>query len=214
MGDNVTGAENQQERPDIGHQTSDVGYPESSETTRHAPLTRKASISYLNGAAHDATLNKRKRIRFSQHGKEWLEVLQDILLHIGCNSWTYKEGKGRDIYVLETLCKDITFKYLPSSREEKIFYLKGFFDAEGGVPHNGKRFYIQLTQKDKKKMEFLKRCLEEFGIMCGKVHNPSKRINPDYWRIYISANSWGKFAERIGSYHPVRNEILRERVKI
>jgi intein-encoded DNA endonuclease-like protein len=43
-------------------------------------------------------------------------------------------------------------------------YLRGFFDAEGGIPRNGKRFYIQLAQKDYEKMTALKKMLSDIGI--------------------------------------------------
>lgn len=120
------------------------------------------------------------------------------------------------MYVLETLCKELDFSFNPKnlSKEEKVAYLKGFFDAEGGVPHNGGRFYVQLVQKNLPKIELIKKLLIELGIKSGKIHNPSKRIDPDYWRIFILADSYKKFANLIGSLHPIKSDIFRKRVMI
>jgi len=213
MSKNVSGADNQQEtKPSTQlFECSGVG---SSETIRRAPLvSRREVIAYLSGAAHDATINKRRRIRFAQKYPEWLRLLQQLLDVLGYNSWIYKEGKDREVYVLETLCPEVRFDFKPAelSRKVKIAYLRGFFDAEGGVPRNGKRFYIQLVQKDRTKIELVAGLLSEIGIECGKIHNPSVRIDPDYWRVYVLANSHGRFASVVGSYHPIKARILAER---
>jgi len=56
--------------------------------------------------------------------------------------------------------------------------------------------------------------LVSFGIHCGKVHNPSHRIDPDYWRFFISRKSHNDFAKIIGSWHPRKEKILEIRMKI
>ena len=214
MSENAIGAENQQgsPRPNIQFLASDP-----SETTRRTPTTKYQIIAYLNGAIHDATLNKGKRIRFAQKNKQWLENLQGLLKQIDCNSWIYKEGKDRNIYVLETLCKDLDFRFDPSrlrDNSEKAFYIRGFFDAEGGIPHTKDRFYIQLVQKDLDKTNKIKTMLSDIGIESGKIHNPSKKVDPDYWRIFISSKHHKKFAEIVNSYHPVKSKIFCDRMKI
>jgi len=118
--------------------------------------------------------------------------------------------------VLETLCRNLDFSFNPLNltNREKVAYVKGFFDAEGGIPHKAGRFYIQLVQKDLRKIETLKSLLVNLGIESGKIHNPSKRVDPDYWRIFISSRGYKKFAEIINSYHPLKAEIFRQRMKI
>jgi len=121
------------------------------------------------------------------------------------------------LYVLETVCKDLSFGFDPricQSASQKISYIKGFFDAEGGIPRNGKRFYIQLSQKDYQKIGLLKKFLADLEIESGKVHNPSKQVDPDYWRIFIATNSHKKFADIINSDHPIKKEIFRQRMMI
>ena len=166
---------------------------------------------------HDASLNKGRRVRFVQKYPGWLHVLQTLLERIQAHSWIYKEGKDRNLYVLETTSRELSFDFnllKLKSKSEKSSYLRGFFDAEGGVPRNGKRFYIQLVQKDQPKIKFLKSMLDSLGIKSGKVHNPSKKIDPNYWRIFISSQSYKQFVCIIGSYHPVKAEILHTRMMI
>jgi intein-encoded DNA endonuclease-like protein len=212
MSKNVSGADNPQGSPLI---PINRDY-DPSETTRRAPSTKGEIVAYLNGAAHDASLNKGNRIRFVQKEKEWLETLQSFLKKINCNSWIYKEGKERNLFALETLCKEIDFVFNPSNLciKEKSFYVKGFFDADGGIPRNGKRFYIQFAQKSYEKIEWIKNILKELGINCGRIHNPSKDVNPNYWRIFVRIESHKKFAKVVGSLHPIKSAILVVRMVI
>ena len=191
MSDKVSSADNQQ-----GRFRSEIGKP--SETTRRAPYSEKEIKAYLLGALHDATFSSNRRFRYSQKGTEWLKALKALLKRIGYSSWIYKEGKGRDVYVLETLAKFLDFKCNPlkfKSNAEKIHYIRGFFDAEGGIPKNNKRFYIQLVQSDKHKLQKIKKILEELEIKTGKIHNPSIKVDPDYWRMYVLAKSHQRFAK-------------------
>jgi intein-encoded DNA endonuclease-like protein len=171
-----------------------------SETTRRAPFSQKAIKAYLLGALHDATFSSNRRYRFSQKGTEWLKFLQKLFKKVGYNSWIYKEGSDRDIYVLETLASFLDFSFNPrrlSGINEKVSYIRGFFDAEGGIPHNKEaRFYIQLVQKNKQKLVEIKRILSELNIDVGKIHNPSKKVDPDLWRIYILSNSKERFGKK------------------
>jgi intein-encoded DNA endonuclease-like protein len=93
-------------------------------------------------------------------------------------------------------------------------YVCGFFDAEGGVPHTNGVFYIQLVQKNYAKIQAIKQLLEDLGVESGKIHNPSYRVDPDSWRIFISRSDHALFAKRIGSWHPVKQEIFRKRMMI
>ncbi len=61
---------------------------------------------------------------------------------------------------------------------------------EGGIPRDEKaRFYIQLVQNDKEKLVKIKELLNDLVIETGKIHNPSYSVDPDYWRMYVLANS-------------------------
>jgi hypothetical protein len=50
--------------------------------------------------------------------------------------------------------------------------------------------------------------LVELGIKCGKTHNPSRRVDPSYWRFFVSSNSYKRFTQTIGSMHPRKKTAL------
>jgi len=211
MSENDSSADNQQGSP---MQTSDP-----SETIRRTPFNNKEEVkAYLLATLHDGTFSSNKRFRIAQKGKDWLEILKKLFRIVGFNAWIYKEGKERDVYVLETLASFLNFKFDPlklKSEKEKVAYIRGFFDAEGGIPQNkNSRFYIQLAVKDKNKLIKIKKILEYSGIKIGKIHNPSKNVKPDYWRIYVLAKSHTEFARLIGSWHPKKLKLLVERKMI
>jgi len=181
-------------------------------------MRQRIAIAYLNGALGDASRNKRSRIRYAQKYPEWLETLQRLLAEIGSASWIYREGKQRQVFILETCCPYLDFACDAErleTHDEKIAYIKGFFDAEGGVPRRADaKFYIQLVQKDQGKIEKLARVLSTLSIKTGKVHNPSVHVDPEYWRVFVSTSSHFAFARIIGSLHPIKGPILQTRMKI
>lgn len=102
-----------------------------SETTRRTPIAsvrQKEIMAYLQGAMHDASLNKGKRIRFVQKYREWLVVLQNLLAAINVRSWIYKEGKTRDLYVLETVCPYLRFDFDPRAFRRLVKRSRIFVD--------------------------------------------------------------------------------------
>ena len=187
----------------------------SSETTRET-LSVEICEAYLQGALHDGTFNKRnQRFRFCQIGSDWLKVLQSCLHITGNHSWIYKEGKYRKVYVLETLADFLDVNFDPLTLEtlaEKQAYIRGFFDAEGGIPKNpNSRFYIQLVQNGTMKLQKIKPILTELGISTGIIHNPSVKVDPDYHRMFVVSNSRSRFIETIGSWHPRKLKTLQQR---
>lgn len=142
-----------------------------------APLISKA---YLVGVLHDATARK-TTFRIATKSKDFAEVIQRGIINLGRKAWIYKEGKSRDIYIVE-FSKSI----LNNTKLE--------------------------SKKDKYKLLQLKKFLSELGILSGKVHNPSNRVDPNYWRFYISVKSYGKFAQIIGSSHPEKQRYLRMKI--
>jgi hypothetical protein len=201
-------ADNQQGRP--------RKLEEPSETTRQTPRLTEA---YMLGALHDGTYSvRRKTHRFSQANIGWLQLLQRLLEEIGHKAWLYREGKDRGVYVLETSAKFLSIDFDPcllTARDEKIAYIRGFFDAEGGVPRNiSSRFYIQLVQKNEPRLVWIHSTLTDMNISCGVIHIPSKRVDPDYFRFFISTRSHDDFGKIIGSWHPRKQLIFESRVKI
>ena len=178
---------------------------------RHASAEEIAA--YICGAAHDGTFSVRHRTtRFGQSDPRWLDVLQAALSRLGYRSWSYKEGASRALWVLETSWRSGSFPICTD--DEARGYVRGYFDAEGGVPRSlAARMYVQFVQKDRADLEACRRHLSCLGISTGKIHNPSVRVDPHYWRFYVSAQSHAAFVKTIGSWHPRKREILEERVR-
>jgi hypothetical protein len=173
--------------------------------------------AYLQGALHDGTQSHLHHThRFSQKGTDWLNRLATILTSLGHRSWLYQEGKDRSVFVLETSASFLDVEFDPNLlvlQDEQIAYVRGYFDAEGGLPQSpDARFYVQFTQKDRVELDKVKTILETLGITCGKMHNPSARIDPDYWRFFVRTRSHLAFASRIGSWHPIKELILQRKM--
>ena len=175
--------------------------------------------AYLLGAIHDGTYNKHHgTFRFSQANRKWLEHIQYILHELGHKSWIYREGRMRNVYALETTAAFLELAFDPlqlESQKERIAYIRGYFDAEGGVPRsNVSRLYIQLCQKNRVELTKVKNILEDLKIFCGVVHNPSKEVDPDYWRFFVRTGSHKRFMHLISSWHPRKRKIFHQRMKI
>ena len=180
---------------------------------------REEIMAYLQGALGDATYNKlHKTWRFSQSNRRWLVRLQNLLKQIGYRSWLYREGKRRRLYVLETTAKFLSIRNRPIDlwrQSEKIAFVRGFFDAEGGVPRDLKvRYYLQFSQKNHRELSLVRKMLEDVGIKRGRIHNPSKNVDPEYWRFFVRAQSYKDFTHLIGSWHPRKQKLLLNRMKI
>jgi hypothetical protein len=182
----------------------------------HAELlatSASGAWSYLFGAAHDATISSRhKTVRFGQKDVKWLTVLDLILKERGQKAWMYREGSTREFWVLETSAKWLTKEPSLSTSEERRAYARGYFDAEGGIPKNATaRFYIQFVQKDRADIVNLRTVLEDEGIVCGKLHRPTRKTDHPVWRFYVAAASQRDFVSRVGSWHPRKRSLLETR---
>lgn len=166
---------------------------------------------YLLGAMCDSTTNHlHKTIRFCQKDRNWLNVLRKILLNLGHNSWIYKEGRDRDLWVCETK----TF-YPQVENGSSLSFVRGFFDADGGMPKNSSsRLYFQFTQKSYEDIYLLKTIMEGHKINCGIPHVPSVKTNPGYWRIFVSAQSFDDFMLNVGSWHPSKRILIKTRMNM
>ena len=168
------------------------------------------SKAYLLGALHDGCQRK-YTCRIAQKYFSYVEEISNMIKSMGYNAWTYKEGKSREVYIVE-FSKSILNNVEIISTQDKIDYIQGYFDAEGSVSLNGSRMYIYLCQKNKKDLGQVKTFLEELGIACGEIHNPSAKEDPDYWRFFLSCKSYKNFAIKISSRHPIKNTILEKMI--
>lgn len=176
--------------------------------------TPRECTAYIAGAAHDGTFSRlHNTIRISQAVPAWLAVLQAVIHRLGSRSWVYREGVRR-VWVVESTFK-VGSPLNMATPGEKAAYARGYFDAEGGMPRNGdSRFYIQVTQKDHHDLQQVREFLEDLGVRCGRIHNPSARVDPGYWRFYVLARAHADFAARVGSWHPGKWPVLAARAGV
>ena len=177
----------------------------------------KPEIAYMHGAIHDGYIytgkSKGKVAVFTQKNKTWLENIKGIIEENNGKAWIFPQ---RDIHVLETKFGSLFQPRMLSSNKEKLEYISGFFDAEGGIPKDLQaRFYIQFVQKSKKELQEVADILGEFGIECGKLHQYDEKSK--CWRFFVKSNSWLKCIELLNSRHPekrarllhFRNQLLK-----
>lgn len=193
-----------------------IGVDPVETTRRRLSGAKKRELElYCLGALHDATHNhKHQTFRYSQSSIKWLRLMQEIFAKLNHKSWIYREGRDRFVWILETSAK-LDQSKKPVNIAEKIAYIRGYFDAEGGMPKSNRSFlYFQFCQKDKIDLQEVKKYLEEINIICGKIHNPSKNVDPNYWRFFVSRVSHSRFMELIGSWHPRKAKQIELRMKI
>lgn len=164
------------------------------------------SKAYFLGMLHDGT-QTRYTYRIAQKSEPSVQDLAQMVRDLGGNAWVYREGSNRRVFVVE-FSKSFLSGFEVSSIQDKIDYTRGYFDAEGSVPLNGSRFYAYFCQKDRTDLAEVRQYLEQLGISCGKIHNPSERIDPNYWRFFVRAKSYSDFARIIGSRHPAKRKVL------
>ena len=169
--------------------------------------------AYLMGAAHDATYSHlHNTTRFCQSDERWIQILGILLGRLGHNRWHYREGADRGCWIAETGWTATPLNL--DTAGEKRAYIRGYFDAEGGIPRSpADRFYIQFVQKDLVDLNNVRDLLLELGISCGVVHNPSHRVDPNYWRFYVLSPSREEFVRSVGSWHPRKRVALEERFR-
>jgi len=167
--------------------------------------------AYLLGALHDGT-TRRLTYRIVQKDREYIDFLLKGIQAFGQNAWMYQEGKTRQLFVVEfskAFLKDVVI----ASEQEKIDYIRGYFDAEGGVSRDASvRYYLYFAQKNLNDLQQVRNYLVDLGITCGVIHNPSKKVDPEYWRFFISVKSYERFAQIIGSWHPIKRQYLRMKI--
>jgi hypothetical protein len=215
--DNPSGADNQQGSP--SHPPCGGGVIPQRLNAELLAVGAKGLEAYLQGALCDGTQSTLHNThRFCQSNVGWLDVLSESLTILGYRSWKYREGRNRNLWVLETtapfLSKSFNARALVSE-PQGLDYVRGYFDSDGGMPSRfDARLYFQFCQKDRESLGVVKSILEQRSIDCGRVHNPSKQVDADYWRVYVLSGSHERFMRLVGSWHPKKRTQLEHRMKI
>ncbi len=175
--------------------------------------------AYLQGALKDGTRSaKHGTHRIGQSERQWLETLRTILDALGHRGWIYQEGRERRFWILETTATFLSVTFDASSlvmTDARLDYVRGYFDADEGMPREPTaRLYLQFCQKERNSLEHLTKILHHSGIESGRIHNPSVRVDPAYWRFFVKAGSHQRFISLVGSWHPRKRAQIEQRMKI
>lgn len=200
----------------------------------------ETNTAYIIGALRDGcfTVNKKYhvyRVRIYQKNKEWLEKIADKFYQTFGKKPRIEYDRRDGVWCLILDSKSVYDKLLElsefpgnqkiwktpktvleASQDIKKAYIRGFFDAEGGVPHiekkkqEQKNIRIYFSQVSKNALTELKTLIEEFGIKCGRISGPYFKIgykHPTYGLRIHGIKEVAKFSVLIGSMHP--EKILR-----
>ena len=99
----------------------------------------------------------------------------------------------------EKLSKLLNFN--PSTQEEKVSYLRGFYQSEGCYcNYKGKYYYINFTNKNKRLLDKVASFLADLGIrISGMYHRVCEKEHWANWQLYIYRQSEvEKFKQIIG----------------
>ena len=109
-------------------------------------VLRGVSLSYVLGAMHDGTV-RRRTIRISQREESYVCFLLELIEANGGRAWTYREGKQRNLYVVE-FSRTWMASHSLRTRRDRIDYFRGYFDAEGGLPEDpGNQPYLTSPRR-------------------------------------------------------------------
>ena len=154
---------------------------------------------FIVGACEDGTFyySQKKNahiLEIEQNNLEWLQFVKNaffVVYNKECRIDKKKSGYYRlscyskEIYNELAKIRNNFSGILQKSKDYKIGFLQGAFDAEGSV-HN-KRFSIRIYSKKKELILIVRRLLEEFHIKTGKIHT-DKRSNVFMLPIYGKQN--------------------------
>src|SRR5438132_9097005 len=164
--------------------------------------------SYLLGAMHDGTVLQRT-LRISQREEEYVVFLRALILAKGKRAWTYREGRTRNLFVVE-FSRILLDGHRLRTRKEIIHYVRGYFDAEGAVASPvASAPYLYFGQRNRLDLEELRGLLCGLKVTCGKIHNPSCQVDSDYWRFFVSRRSNRKVREASWIMAPKEGSMAR-----
>ena len=148
--DKPTGADNQQGSPP--HSPFVCGVTPQRLHAELLAVGAKGLEAYLQGALRDGTRSAMHRThRFCQSQRDWLVVIGLALSSLGQKSWIYREGRNRNLWVLETSAKFLSLDFDADDLVGTLYglsYVRGYFDSDGGMPRDSKaRLYFQLAKR-------------------------------------------------------------------
>ncbi len=182
-------------------------------------------VFYLLGALRDASVDVRRgknyEIKIYQKEKSWLDVVNDMVLnsfgisgnlHGNLLRFTNKSFVLKMLEISEMSSPQTDWKtpsiVLTASMQQKLVYIQGFWDAEGGLPENpenSNQKYISFDQKNKEAISFLRDQLCLIGF------NPTNlTFTGNVWQFRLTRKKeLIRFAKEIGSRHKEKGARLK-----
>ncbi len=179
-------------------------------------------VAYILGILRDATIDIRKgknyELKIAQKESSWLEYLNKILYknfnisgkitnHVNGSKILRINGKKfvEEIVAISEFKVPQELWDTPSiikkqNIELQLAYLRGFFDAEGGLPKDplmAKQKYISFSQKNRESLEFIRK------ILIRKKFQPTNiTFCGNVWEFRLTRkNEMINFCDIVGSSH-------------
>ena len=166
-------------------------------------------IDYLAGLVlGDGDLYYRRskneyRIRISDSSREFLEMISIFVEKLlGINVRIYRHSKYK-CFILVIYNKELYHRIVKriekNLREPTIAFIRGLFDAEGGVNKSvNKVIRIHFTNKDRRIINIVSKTLEELGVK----HYITKAGNNKYKIFICNKRNTLKFLYLVKTLHP------------
>lgn len=200
-----------------------------------------SELAYIIGALRDGCFTRKRenyiyRIRVYQKDKAWILQLAKKFQQLFDKKPAIEFDNRKNVFNLRLDSKKIyegltklaeypgnqkrwkTPKWiLKSPQRIQKEYVKGFFDAEGGVPHVEKRkieptnIRIHFSQGNKKSLIELKKIINSFGVKTGSICGPYFKKNykdPQYVLMIHGIKEVTKFYHIFGSLHSLKIKRL------
>ena len=87
----------------------------------YTPTPKNLTIAYLLGVLHDST-ERKTTYRISQKSEKFVRLIAQGIKNLGRNAWVYREGKTRDVYVVE-FSKSLLKGFRITTQPDKVDYI-------------------------------------------------------------------------------------------
>ena len=199
------------------------------------PETLTQELAYLIGMLRDGSVMKEKNdeytcVFYSKYS-DALNIIREYLKKVFDVQSTIENNK-EDLFQVRVRSKTLYYflKVMFETKEKQVdwktpdlikqsnalikkWYVRGFWDAEGGCPHNvnkkKKDLEVKFSQKNKESLEFIKQFLNSINIKTGNVY-----WNKDTFVLKITQSHIPQFQMVICSSHPVKAKRLEEVAKV
>jgi intein-encoded DNA endonuclease-like protein len=189
------------------------------------------NVLYLIAALRDGSIDSRNgknyEIKIGQKDQRWLsDIIKPIIesnfgVRVNIHKNLLRLTNKKAVQEIQRISGIKSFgwntpetvKKLPL--EKRIPYIRGFWDAEGGLPKKpetcdrSEQTYISFHQKQKEPLIFIRNSLIKMGFKPTKI---TKCSNAHEFRI-TRKEHMKRFYNKIGSWHPEKSKRMTRLIK-